>query len=229
MSTKLDIWTKDSLLAFEERIRQRFLAGEIRAPVHFSGGNEDQLIEIFKDVRREDWVVSTYRNHYHALLKGMPAEELERRILEGQSMFVCAKEHRFLSSALVAGMCPIAVGIAMGIKRRGGGERVWNFVGDMAAETGLFHESLKYATRHDLPVTFVVEDNGLSTETPTQKVWGEDGFAWRLYPGQPAARWDIMYRPIHIPDKGEGNCRLVRYQYERAVPHVGAGQWVVFR
>ena len=65
-------WTKESLIAFEEDIKAEFLAAKIHAPVHLAGGNEEQLIRIFKEVNEEDWLFLTYRNHYHCLLKGMP-------------------------------------------------------------------------------------------------------------------------------------------------------------
>ena len=60
----------------------------------------------------------------------------------------------------------------MGLKLRNVQEHVWCFVGDMCAEMGVFDESVKYAERNDFPITFVVEDNGLSVVTPTQEVWG---------------------------------------------------------
>lgn len=192
--------TKAALIAFEDRVREAFLRAEIRSPIHLSGGNEDQLVRLFDGIRPQDWVFSTWRSHYHALLKGIDPEALFAQIMAGRSMFVSSREYRFLSSAIVGGCLPIAVGVAMGIKRSGGDERVWVFAGDMAAETGAFHEAVKYAGGHGLPMRFVVEDNGLSTNTPTRQVWGESGEHASVY----------------------------RYHYERVWPHTGAGQWVVF-
>jgi len=163
--------SKEELIHFEEEIKELFLAGKIRAPVHLSGGNEDQLIKIFKRIKPEDWVFSTHRNHYHALLKGVPREWLKREILASKSMHINNRKYKFFTSAIVAGCCPIALGMAKAIKERGGTESVWCFIGDMAAETGIFHECVKYATSHDLPIRFVVEDNGFSVDTPTSKVW----------------------------------------------------------
>lgn len=192
---------KDTLLAFRARVEEAWLAGEIRAPVHFPGGNEDQLLEVYRDVRPEDWVLGTWRSMYHALLKGVPEEMVFRQMREGRSMYLSSKEHRFLCSAIVGGTLPIAAGLAMGIKRRGGSEKVWAFVGDMTAETGLYDETLRYATGHRLPLKFVVEDNGLSTNTPTQSTWGSYWFC-------------------------AGNIR--RYVYERTRPHVGLEKRVTF-
>lgn len=197
--------TKEELIEFEKEIEQLFLEKKIRAPVHLSKGNEDDLIRIFEKYKigRNDWVFSTHRSHYHALLKGIPKDWLMQEILEGRSMHIFNREHNFFSSAIIGGICPIAVGIAMGIemKGKGGKGRVFCFIGDMVAETGIFHESSKYAEKHGLLVTFIVEDNGFSTNTPTQEVWG------------------------HLP-VWEDN--IERYEYEREYPHVGVGKWVTF-
>jgi pyruvate dehydrogenase E1 component alpha subunit len=150
---------------FEDDIAKEFELGHIKAPVHLHGGNEEQLIDIFKHIRPSDWVCSTHRSHYHALLKGVPLELVREEILKGHSITLNFKDYRFITSAIVGGIIPIAIGLALA------GERVWCFVGDMASETGIFHESIKYATGQGLPITFVVEDNGFSVDTPTNKVW----------------------------------------------------------
>lgn len=198
--------TADALRAFERDIAAEFEAGHIRAPVHLCGGNEDQLIEVFKEVDRGDWVFATYRNHYHALLHGIPADIVKAHILAGRSMFWSSPAHRFLTSAIVGGILPIATGVAAAIQRQrweAGTERqVWVFVGDMAATTGIFHEAVHYADGQDLPIHFVVEDNGFSTDSPTVECWGQE----------------IL---VESP-------RLQRYSYKRVYPHVNSGKWVNF-
>jgi len=193
---------KQALIDFEEEIKNLFLSAKIRAPVHLSGGNEDALIDIFKQIKKKDWVFSTHRSHYHALLKGIPMEWVKEQILKGNSIHLMNREHKFFTSAIIGSICPIALGVAMAIKMNKGKERVWVFVGDMAAEMGIFHECYKYSLGHNLPVTFIIEDNGLSTNTPTQETWGG--------PSQP------LPKPI-------------RYKYTRIYPHINVGEWVVFR
>lgn len=194
--------TIEELIAFEDEVAAAFEAGRIRAPIHLSGGNEPQLIEIFEDIRPTDWVFCSYRQHHHALLHGVPRERVMAEILAGRSMHLTFPDHRFYSWAIVGGMCPIATGVAAGIKRRGAGERVWCFIGDMGARMGIFHESGRYSQNFELPITFVVEDNGLACHTPTAAVWGEDRGA---------------------PDAGP-----IVYKYQRNRPHVGIGKWVAF-
>lgn len=164
--------TADDLRAFAEEIAAEFNAGRIRAPVHLEGGNEEALIEIFGDVKPGDWILGSWRSMSKALLKGVPREEVKAAIMRGRSITLCFPEHRFLTSAIAGGTCPIAVGLGMGIKRRGGTERVWCFVGDMVSLSGGFHECTKYAQVNELPVVFVVEDNGKSVCTDTDETWG---------------------------------------------------------
>ncbi len=183
------------LIAFEAEVARRFEAKEIHGPVHLSGAGEEELIEIFADIKRTDWVASTYRNHYHALLHGVPRAKVMAEILRGRSMNLSFPEHRFLTSAIVGGMLPIATGIAAGIKRKGGAEHVWCFLGDMAEMTGAFAEANRYANGFNLPITFVIEDNGLSCDTPTGEVWGNE------------------WGPLNV------RC----YSYTRRYPHAGIG------
>ncbi len=166
------VTTIEELRDFEEIVKDDYLAGKIHSPVHFSKGNEAPLIEIFKHIQEKDWVFSTHRNHYHALLKGVDKDWLRKEILADRSMHINALEHKFFTSSIVGGCLPIALGVAMALKRKKSPDKVWVFVGDMAAETGSFHECVKYATGHDLPITFIIEDNHLSVETPTDRVWG---------------------------------------------------------
>ncbi len=155
------------LVAFERRVANAFEEKRIPGPIHLAGGNENQLIQIFKNISREDWVLSTWRSHYHALLHRVPPQLVMDEILAGRSMLLNFPEYRFMSSAIMGGMPAIACGFAAA------GKRVWCFVGDMAATGGAFFEAARYASGHNLSVKFVVEDNGLSTNTPTRKVWGE--------------------------------------------------------
>jgi TPP-dependent pyruvate/acetoin dehydrogenase alpha subunit len=185
---------------FEKRVADAFANKQCKGPVHLSGGNEQQLINIFAEVHKDDFVVSTYRSHFHALLHGINPDWLFHEICEGRSMNIHNPEHRFISSAIVGGCLPIAVGIASALKRQDSPRKVWCFVGDMCASTGAFHEAKKYATGRDLPITFIVEDNGFSTNTPTKKTWGT----------------------YHSENK------VRTYHYKREYPHVGLEKWVQF-
>ena len=107
--------TKKKLIDFELRVKKAYEDGKIRAPVHLSGQNEDQLIEIFKNIDPDDWVFSSWRNHYHALLHGFDEDELYNLIVEGRSMSINSSKRKFYSSSIVAGSMPIALGVALSL------------------------------------------------------------------------------------------------------------------
>lgn len=194
-------WNEEELIHFENKIVESWETGKIRGPVHLSGGNEKHLIEIFKRISENDWVFSTWRSHYHALLKGVSPDWLESEILDGRSISIINREKKFYSSAIVGGIIPIATGVAMSNKRDNKNDIVWCFIGDMTFETGTFMENYKYIKNFELPVRFVVEDNGVSTNTPTIETWG---------------------KKLEIPND------VVYYEYEKQWPHYGTGKWVVF-
>ena len=201
------------LIDFEHRVAEEFNAGRIRAPVHLSGGNELDVIEAFLPVREQDWVCTTWRSHYHCLLKGVPEDELFADILAGRSITLNYPKHRVVSSAIVGGVVPIAVGIAMAIQRSGADEMVYCFVGDMTATSGVFLECLRYAEGWQLPIRFHVEDNGKSVCTPTADVWG---------PGPPIDGHKFSWSDANW------RARASRRKYELPWPHSGAGKRVEF-
>lgn len=165
-------YTKQDLINFELEIAECFNKAMIKAPIHLYDGNEEQMIEIFKEVKEQDWIFCSWRSHYQCLLKGVPKDELKNAILEGRSITLCFKEQNVFSSAIVTGQIPLALGTALDIKRKNTDQTVWVFVGDMTAESGLMHEAIKYAVNHDLPIQFVIEDNGKSVCTDTRATWG---------------------------------------------------------
>lgn len=259
--------TVDDLRNFESEVVDRYEGANIRGPIHLSHGNEQELIDIFQYVDKNDWVFSTWRNHYHALLHGIDKNWLMNEILQGRSINTSNGEAKFHTSAIVGGIIPIATGVAMAIKRRNdmnfveyhpeirtmgwkyyeckvcgykGGDlgkgrkcsehfdktHVWCFIGDMAYSGGAFYESHKYAVANQLPITYVVEDNGLSTNTPTQKSWDyrktEDT---KTYHPFGVSEHD---KKSEIPNVTLFDDHLWYYQYDRYYPHVGIGKWIYF-
>ena len=199
---KQSSWDKAGLEQFEKKMADHWEAGKVRGPIHLSGGNEDELIEIGKRIKDTDWVFSTWRSHYHALIKGVPSEWLEQEILEGRSITIVSQEHRFYASAIVGAIIPIATGVALANQREGKDDKVWCFIGDMAFETGGFYEMHKYVTNYNLPIVFVVVDNGVSTNTPTEATWNN--------------------KKREVPEN------VIWYDYKKQWPHYGTGKWIVF-
>ena len=200
-----NLLTKEQLVDFETEIANCFNNAMIKAPVHLYDGNEEQMINIFKNVEPEDWIFATWRSHYQCLLKGVPQEQIKQDILDGKSITLCYPEYNVYSSAIVTGNIPIATGVALDIKRKGGTNHVWCFVGDMTSETGTFFENWKYAVNHDLPITYVIENNGKSVCTETHKVWNTD----ELYFAKETRK-------------------IIYYEYQTKYPHAGAGARIQF-
>lgn len=207
---------KNFLIEFETKIGNLFNEGKIAAPIHLYSGNEDQTIDIFKEIDIEnDWVCCTWRNHYQGLLKGIPPELITSKILKGKSMVMNLPKYKFICSSIVGGIPSIAAGIALAIKEQGKKNRVWCWVGDMSAETGHFHEAYKYSLNHKLPITFIVEDNKKSVCTPTNKIWGRE---LPYYLENNEYKGGILKLP-----------NLYYYQYDnKKYPHAGANKRVQF-
>jgi pyruvate dehydrogenase E1 component alpha subunit len=204
--------TKQDLIDFELDIASEFENAKIKGPVHLSYNNEEPLIELFTQIDKDDWIFSTWRSHYHALLHGIPKEKVKEQCMQGSSITLCFPEYNLYTSAIVGGIIPIAVGAAMAIKLRNSKEHVWCFIGDMAAETGIAHESMKYAKYHDLPITFVVEDNNFSTSTPSRSTWGKEDDNLDIRENLALNSHSSIY-----------------YRYKRdKYPHQGIGKWVMF-
>jgi TPP-dependent pyruvate/acetoin dehydrogenase alpha subunit len=198
-------YTPEQLVEFETKVAETFNTGIIKSPVHLYDGNESQIIEVFKNVKDEDWIFCTWRSHYQCLLKGVPQERLMADIVSGKSITLCYPDYNIYSSAIVTGSIPIATGVALDIKRKNQTNHIWCFVGDMASETGTFFENYKYALNHDLPITFIVEDNNKSVCTDTRKVWNSANLAF-----------------------SSNEKKIIYYSYQSKYPHAGAGKRIQF-
>jgi deoxyxylulose-5-phosphate synthase len=187
-------YTKKELISFENNIIEKYKDNQLPFLFHLCGGNEDQLIKIFNEIKDGDYVFVTHRNHYHAYLHGIDPEIVLDRVSNGRSMFVYDREKNFFSSAIVGGIPEIAAGVAMALKRKKSEKKVWCFVGDGAEDTGHFYSAVRYVESNNLPCKFIVEDNDISIEASKEDRWGSKF---------------IMNWP---------NC-VLRYNYELAYPH----------
>ena len=198
--------TKNDLINIEKRVANTFNKARIKAPVHLYSNNEEQIIEVFKDINKDDWVFCTWRSHYQCLLKGVPENELYEKICKELSISLCFPRYKIFSSGIVSGSIPIAVGTAISIKLNKAKNRVHCFMGDMTSETGVAHECIKYSKNHNLPIRFIIEDNEVSVCTDTRKTWGTDL---------------LTYENVDDP-------MIVYYKYKNTYPHAGAGTRVQF-
>ena len=115
---------KKILIDFEKDIKETYEKGKIKAPIHLSGNNELPLIKIFKQVKKKDWVFSSWRNHYHAILHGVDRDYLADSIRQGLSMGTNSVEPNFYSSSIVGGIIPIALGAAKALQMKNSSSKV---------------------------------------------------------------------------------------------------------
>jgi TPP-dependent pyruvate/acetoin dehydrogenase alpha subunit len=199
-------YSPTELIKFEEKICKLFNKKKIKAPIHLYHGNEVQIIKVFKKVRKKDWVFCTWRSHYQCLLKGVPEKKLIKRIVSGNSIAMCLPEYKIISSAIVGGALPIALGVALAQKLKKTESKVYCFIGDMTSETGIAHECIKYGTNFNLPINFIIEDNNLSVCTDTRKAWGLKKLTYENYK----------------------NKKIIYYKYKNKYPHAGSGKRIQF-
>lgn len=201
--------TKEEIVEFEKEIAEIFSTGAIKAPVHLRAGREEQLIKIFQEfqIGSDDYVFGFWDSHELALLKGVPKENLKQAICEGRSISLCFPEYKVLCSGIVGSLMGVATGVAWNLKNEDRKGRVFLFCGDMSSETGIFFESVKYATNFDLPIHFVVCDNGVSVMTNTRATWGSD---------EPWFK-DTKYQK-----------KINYFRYTNSYPHSGLGKLIKF-
>tara|TARA_R110000868_G_scaffold208010_7_gene457197 strand:+ start:6586 stop:7788 length:1203 start_codon:yes stop_codon:yes gene_type:complete len=192
-------WTKEELIGFEDRIGNLYLDNKLPFLFHLSGGNEEQLIEIFKDIKEGDYVISNHRSHYHALLHGIPPDVVEQRILDGRSMFIYDRDRNFFCSAIIGGTPAIAAGIAWALKRKGSNKKVWCFIGDGTEDNGHTYEAIRYVDGFDLPCNFIIENNNRSVETTNEERWGATAdYQWNS-PSVIKYYYDCTYPHCRMP------------------------------
>src|SRR5512145_1600516 len=154
---------------FEERCVELYSAGMIRGFLHVAIGEEAVAVGVMQPLTDDDSIVSTYREHGHAIARGVPMESVMAEMfgkVEGCSRGRGGSMHLFDVSrgfyggnAIVAGGIPLAAGMALADKMRGRNRVTACFFGDGAVAEGEFHESMNLAALWKLPVLFLCENN----------------------------------------------------------------------
>jgi pyruvate dehydrogenase E1 component alpha subunit len=154
---------------FEERCAELYTQEKIRGFLHLYIGEEAVAVGVMQSLTSDDAVVATYREHGHALARGLPMTTLMAEMFgkqegcsrgRGGSMHVFDATTRFYGgNAIVGGGLPMAVGLALADKMLGREQVTACFFGEGAAAEGAFHESLNLAALWQLPVLFVCENN----------------------------------------------------------------------
>lgn len=193
-------WTKEELINFENEIVDLYRDCKLPFLFHLSGGNEEQLLKIFNEIKEDDYVLTNHRGHYHALLHGMPPEIVKQRILNGRSMFLYDRKRNLFCSAIIGGTPAIAAGIAWALKRKDSKQKVWCFVGDGTEDSGHLAESVRYVDGWDLPCTYIIEDNNRSVEATKKDRWGNTSEIKWDSPSVIKYKYKITYPHARIPE-----------------------------
>lgn len=184
--SRLDAATRTSLLRdmvfvrrFEERCAQLYQQTKIRGFLHLYVGEEAIATGVCRNLRPDDAVVATYREHGHALMKGVTPGSVMAEMFgrvdgcsggRGGSMHLFDAETRFYGgNAIVAGGLPVAVGLALADKLSGRDRVTACFFGEGAMAEGEFHESMNLAALWDTPVLFCCENNRYAMGTALKR------------------------------------------------------------
>jgi pyruvate dehydrogenase E1 component subunit alpha len=203
----LEMHYKMALLRrFEEKSAEEYTRGKIGGFMHLYIGQEAVGVGAITALRSDDKILSSYREHGHAIAKGMDPSvvmaELFGKITgcskgKGGSMHMWSNELGLMGgNAIVAAQMPIAAGVALAMQYQGLDSIVACFFGDGAVDEGAFHESLNLSSIWKLPVVYICENNQYSMGMSVQKAWAVDSLLPRAaaynMPGEQVDGMDVM-------------------------------------
>jgi pyruvate dehydrogenase E1 component alpha subunit len=212
---------------FEEKCAELYSAGKIRGFLHLYVGEEAIAAGVMPALEADDAVVSTYRDHGHALARGVPPGAVMAEMFgkvegcchgRGGSMHLFDASRRFYGgNAIVAGGLPLAVGLALADAMKGRARVTACFFGDGATAEGEFHESMNLAALWGLPVLFVCENNQYAMGTALHRYQSETDLARK------AASYRVPAERVDGMDVAD-----VEEAARRGVEHVRAGKGPYF-
>ena len=164
---------------FEERAGQLYGMQKIKGFCHLYIGQEAVVAGAMSVIRPDDAMITAYRDHAHALGKGISAREVMAELYakatgcskgKGGSMHMFSKPHRFFGGhGIVGGQIPLGAGIAFAEQYNGTDRVCLCYMGDGAVRQGAFHEAMNMAMTWKLPVIFIVENNAYAMGTSVSR------------------------------------------------------------
>jgi pyruvate dehydrogenase E1 component alpha subunit len=180
---------------FEEKSAEAYSAGKIGGFCHLYIGQEAVAIGAISAIRKDDYVLTSYREHAHAIAKGMTPESVMAELYgkatgcsqgKGGSMHMFDKKVNFLGGhAIVGGQIPLATGVAFASKYKGTDQVTLCFFGEAAVNQGAFHESLNMAQLWKLPCIYICENNQYGMGTSLERAMSSQDIS------QKACAYDI--------------------------------------
>jgi pyruvate dehydrogenase E1 component alpha subunit len=231
-------WYEDMLLMrkFEERAGQLYGMQKIKGFCHLYIGQEAVVAGAMSVLKPEDAMITAYRDHAHALAKGVSANAVMAELFakvtgcskgKGGSMHMFSAEHRFFGGhGIVGGQIPLGAGIAFAEKYKGTKNICVCYMGDGAVRQGAFHEALNMAMTWKLPVVFIIENNNYAMGTSVERTSNVTdlyklGFAYEM-PSEPVdgmtveAVHDAMEKAVQHARDGKGPylLEIITYRYK---------------
>ncbi|MCX8212961.1 MAG: pyruvate dehydrogenase (acetyl-transferring) E1 component subunit alpha [SAR202 cluster bacterium] len=213
---------------FEEQSGRLYMQGKINGFLHLYIGEEAIAVGAISSLRDDDYIITHYRDHGHALARGVHPNLIMAELMgkvtgtsggKGGSMHIFDVSKGFMGGhAIVGGQMPLAAGLALAIKYRGEDRAVLCVFGDGAVNEGSFHETMNLASLWKLPIIFLLENNlyGMGTHIERTRAGGKDIYlaadAYKI----PAAQIDGM------------DVVAVRDSIAEALERVRAGEGPVF-
>ncbi|HEY5491366.1 MAG TPA: pyruvate dehydrogenase (acetyl-transferring) E1 component subunit alpha [Gemmatimonadaceae bacterium] len=174
---------------FEEKVGEAYALGKIGGFCHLYIGQEAVSTGIINQLRPDDYVIGTYRDHGQALARGVTPRAVMAELFgridgcshgKGGSMHMFDRHRNFLGGhGIVGSHVPLAAGVGFAIKYRGGDQVIVCFMGDSVVNIGAFHEALNMAALWKLPCLFVIENNRYGMGTPVEKAAAVDDLSKR--------------------------------------------------
>src|SRR6266516_6582495 len=175
--------------AFEEKVDELFMRGEMHGTTHLSIGQEGTAVGAVSALRDDDYITSTHRGHGHFIAKGADISLMIAELLgketgycrgRGGSMHIADVQMGHLgANGIVGGGMPIATGVGLSMKLQGIDRICLCIFGDGAANEGSFHEAINMAAVWDLPVVFLCENNQYGMWMSTQRAMRNETVAQR--------------------------------------------------
>ncbi len=164
---------------FEQAALKQYTAGKMGGFLHLYNGQESVAVGTISLAGENDHIITAYRDHGHALAVGMSMNECMAELYgkatgcskgKGGSMHFFAPDKNYWGGhGIVAGQTPLGAGLAYGLKYQGLKGACLCYLGDGAINQGAYHESLNLAALFDLPVIYVIENNGYSMGTSQKR------------------------------------------------------------
>lgn len=184
---------------FEEKAAEAYSAGKIGGFCHLYIGQEAVGIGAISAIRKDDYVLTSYREHAHAIAKGMTPESVMAELYgkatgcskgKGGSMHMFDKKVNFLGGhAIVGGQIPLATGVAFASKYKSTDQVTLCFFGEAAVNQGAFHESLNMAQLWKLPCIYICENNQYGMGTSLERAMSSHDISQKAYAYDIASEW----------------------------------------